>query len=167
MRKRFALGYARPAKLALCSATEARVKARQPDRGGPTILLRPVAPDAGLPAPRGGCGFDVGLVGHALGQLSPALAEEPLRHVGVADPAHGFRRPCGGDEAATDGLSFKQPSHGNERALASRPADTFWRADAVAADQLYAVEVEVVSVGPDRAAGLDQRALEENCISLE
>jgi hypothetical protein len=29
LRKRFALGYARPAKLALCSATEARVRARQ------------------------------------------------------------------------------------------------------------------------------------------
>jgi hypothetical protein len=35
------------------------------------------------------------------------------------------------------------------------------------ADQLHAVEVEVVSVGPNRAAGLDPRALEENCIPLE
>jgi hypothetical protein len=62
-------------------------------------LRRTIAPDAGLPAPRGGCGFDIALVGDALGQLRPTLAEEPLRHVGVADPAHGFRRARRSDEA--------------------------------------------------------------------
>src|SRR5262245_18801273 len=101
--------------------------------GLPT-LRRTVAPDAGLPAPRRGCGFDVALVGDALGQLRPTLAEEPLRHVGVADPAHGFRRTRRGDEATANRLSFQQPSHGNERALAASPADAFWRADAVTAD---------------------------------
>src|SRR5262245_5456555 len=91
------------------------------------------APDAGLAAPSGGCGFDVALVGDALGQLRPALAEKPLRHVGVADSAHRFRRARGGEEAAADRLSFQQPSHGNERALSACPAGAFWRADAVAA----------------------------------
>jgi hypothetical protein len=43
----------------------------------------------------------------------------------------------------------------------------FWRADAVAGDQLQAIEVEVVSVGPNRAAGLDPRPLEGNSIPLK
>src|SRR5262245_16215237 len=97
-------------------------------------LRRTVAPDAGLPAPRGGCGFDVALVGDALGQLRPTLAEEPLRHVGVADPTHGFRRARRVDEATANRLSFQQPSHGDKRALAARPTGAFWRADAVTAD---------------------------------
>src|SRR5262249_47540793 len=130
-------------------------------------LRRPIAPDADVPAPRGSCGFSVGLVGDALRQLPPALAGEPLRPVALANPAHRFRPARGRDEVPADGWSFQQPPHGPEGALSACPAGAFWRADAIAADWLQAVEVEVVSISPNRAAGLDARALEENYIPLE
>src|SRR5947207_11633115 len=93
----------------------------------------------------------------------PALTEEGLGHIVVADPANGFGRACGLPEAAAEGLALHQRARGHKGAMATRPAGALRRrADAVATDQLRAVEVETVPSGADRAAGVDSRPLERD-----
>src|SRR5262249_52876955 len=108
-------------------------------------------------------GFDIAFLYYTLGKLGPALSEEGLGHVGVADPANGFGRACGLPEAAAEGLALHQRARGHKGALATRPAGALRRrADAVATDQHRAVEVEIVPIGADRAAGVDSRPLERD-----
>src|SRR5438552_3516809 len=67
-------------------------------------LRRTVSPNARLAASCGGLGFDIAFFCYPLGKLGPALTEEGLGYVVVADPAHGFGRACSLPEAAADGL---------------------------------------------------------------
>src|SRR6516225_3976195 len=131
-------------------------------------LWRTVSPNASLDASCRRLGFDIGFLCYTLGKLGPALTEEGRDHVVVADPANGFGRACGLPEAAAEGLALHQRARGHKGALATRPAGALRRrADAVATDQHRAVEVEIVPIGADRAAGVDSRPLERDRVLLE
>src|SRR3954451_8892066 len=117
-------------------------------------LWRTVSPNASLDASCRRLGLDIAFLCYTLGKLGPALTEEGLGHVVVADPANGFGRACGLPEAAAEGLALHQRARCHKGALATRPAGALRRrADAVPADQHGAVEVEIVPIGADRPAG--------------
>src|SRR5919201_4045255 len=131
-------------------------------------LWRTVSPNPSLDASCPRLGFDIAFLCYTLGKLGPALTEEGLGQVVVPDPANGFGRARGLPEAAAEGLALHQRARGHKGALATRPAGALRRrADAVATDQYCAVEVEIVPIGADRAAGVDSRPLERDRVLLE
>src|ERR671937_114821 len=131
-------------------------------------LWRTVSPNANLDASCPRLGFDIAFLRYTLGKLGPALTEEGLGHVVVPDPANGFGRARGLPEAAAEGLALHQRARGHKGALATRPAGSLRRrAGAVATDQHRAVEVEIVPIGAERAAGVEARPLERDRLLLE
>jgi hypothetical protein len=110
-------------------------------------LWRTVSPNASLDASCRRLGLDIAFLCYTWGKLGPALTEEGLGHVVVADPANRFGRACGLPEAAAEGLPLHQRARGHKGALATRPAGALRRrADAIATDQYRAIEVEVVPI---------------------
>src|SRR5262245_22604135 len=129
---------------------------------------RTVSPNARLYALWRPLCFHIAFPCYTLGKLGPALTEEGFGDVVVADLANGFGRACGLPEVAAEGLALHQRARGHKGTLATRPAGTLRRrADAVATDQYRAVEVEIVPIRADRAAGVDSRPLERDRVLLE
>jgi hypothetical protein len=80
------------------------------------VLWRTVSPNASLGASCRRLGFDIAFLCYTLGKLGPALTQEGLGHVVVADPANGFGRACGLPETAAEGLALHQRARLKETA---------------------------------------------------